>query len=127
LNYGASYEIVEYLQQHNPEQRPIYMMNHHLAYWLMDLKPLSKVVTHPSNIAKDYLLKYIEGAEVSTIAELNKILAKKPKFIIREEEPSYIEKQPQANQLLKQVLVTKYELVKQIEDLQIYQIRSSKH
>jgi hypothetical protein len=123
LNYGVSYEIVEYLQQHNPEQRPVYMMRDHLIYWLMDLKPLSKVVTHPSNIAKDYLLKYIEGAEVSTVAELSKILAKKPKFIIREVEPSYIEDQPQANQLLKQVLATEYKLVKQIDDLQIYQIR----
>jgi 4-amino-4-deoxy-L-arabinose transferase-like glycosyltransferase len=122
-NYGASYEIAEYLQQHNPEHKPIYMMHHHLVYWLMDLKPPSKVVTHPSNIAKEYLLKYIEGAEASTVAELSKILAQQPGFIVKEAGSFYIEKVPQAEELLKQVLATKYQLVNQVASLEIYQIR----
>jgi hypothetical protein len=122
LPYGNSYEIIEYLQQHNPEQQPVYLMKNHLVYWLMDLKPLSKAATHPSNVGKDYLFQYIEGAESCSEAELKKILAKKPKFIVKNDNLSYIERHPQANLLLQQVITTDYRLVKQIDDREIYQI-----
>lgn len=125
LNYGHSYEIIEYLQHHNPEQRPVYLMKNHLVYWLTELKPLSKAATHPSNLSKDYLFKYIEGAAGSTEAELSKILTKKPEFIIKGgEDTPYIEDHPDANLLLKQVLTTKYKLVKKVGDREIYRIRS---
>ncbi len=125
LNHGVAYEIVDYLQQHNSARKPIYMMQDQIVYWLMDLKPPSKVVTHPSNLSRDYLFKYIEGAAGSTEAELSKILAKKPEFIIKGGENSpYIEDHPAANLLLKQVLTTQYKLAKKIADREIYQLRS---
>jgi 4-amino-4-deoxy-L-arabinose transferase-like glycosyltransferase len=124
LNHGVAYEIADYLQQNNAEQKPIYMMQDQLVYWLIDLQPLSKVVTHPSNLSRDYLFKYIEGAAVSTEAELSKILAKKPKFIVRGgEDTPYIEDHPAAHLLLEQVLATEYKLAKKIGDREIYQIR----
>jgi 4-amino-4-deoxy-L-arabinose transferase-like glycosyltransferase len=123
LNHGVSYEIVDYLQQHNSEQKPVYMMRNQIVYWLTDLQPLSKAATHPSNISKDYLFKYIEGAAASTEAELAKILAKKPKFIIRGgEDTPYIEDHPAANLLLEQVLTREYQLVKKMSAREIYQI-----
>ncbi|MFM2313821.1 MAG: hypothetical protein RLZZ04_3097 [Cyanobacteriota bacterium] len=124
LPYGDSYEIVEYLQQHNPEQRPVYLMKNHLVYWLTDLKPLSKAATHPSNLGKDYLFRYIDGAASSAEGELRKILATQPKFIVKKENLSHVEKHPGANLLFQQVLTTKYRLVKKIDDREIYQIRS---
>jgi hypothetical protein len=100
------------------------MMQDQLVYWLTDLQPLSKVVTHPSNLSRDYLFKYIEGAAVSTEAELSKILAKKPKFIVRGgEDTPYIEDHPAANLLLEQVLTTEYKLAKRIGDREIYSRR----
>jgi hypothetical protein len=124
LPYGNSYEIIEYLQQHNPEQRPVYLMKNHLVYWLTDFKPLSKAATHPSNVGKDYLFQYIDGAARSAEAELRKILAKKPKFIVKKENLSFVEEHPAANLLFQQVLNTEYRLVKKIDDREIYQILS---
>jgi 4-amino-4-deoxy-L-arabinose transferase-like glycosyltransferase len=124
LNHGVAYEIADYLQQNNAEQKPVYMMQDQLVYWLTNLQPLSKVVTHPSNLSRDYLFKYIEGAAVSTEAELSKILAQKPKFIVRGgEDTPYIEDHPAAHLLLEQVLTTEYKLAKKIGDREIYSRR----
>lgn len=124
MPYGDSYEIIAYLQQHNPEQQPVYLMKNHLVYWLMDLKPLSKAATHPSNVGKDYLFPYIDGAASSAEGELRKILAKKPKFIVKKENLSHVEKHPAANLLFQQVLTTQYRLVKKINDREIYEMLS---
>jgi 4-amino-4-deoxy-L-arabinose transferase-like glycosyltransferase len=124
LNYGVAYEIADYLQQNNLEQKPVYMMQDQIIYWLTDFQPLSKVVTHPSNLSRNYLFQYIEGAAASTEAELSKILAKKPKFIVRGgENTPYIEDHPAASLLLEKVLAKEYQLVKKIGDREIYQIR----
>jgi hypothetical protein len=124
LNHGVAYKIADYLQQNNAEQKPVYMMQDQLVYWLTNLQPLSKVVTHPSNLSRDYLFKYIEGAAVSTEAELSKILAQKPKFIVRGgEDTPYIEDHPAAHLLLEQVLTTEYKLAKKIGEREIYSRR----
>ena len=123
LNYGMGYEIANYLKQQNPQQKSVYLMSDHIAYWLADLKPISKSTTHPSNISKEYLLKHIRGSATSTPAELNRILTKKPKFIIKQPEVFYLPENTSAELLLRQTLATEYRLVSQIGDHQVYQIR----
>lgn len=120
LRHGAAYEIAAYLREHNPEQAPVYMMKDHIIYWLTDLEPLSKAATHPSNIAKDYLFKYVAGAQASSTAELNRILAQKPKFIIKRAEESYIDENPVIKSILLDRLKQNYRLDRQISDRYIY-------
>jgi len=114
LSDDTVYEISKYFKQHNPENKPIYLMRDHLVYWFNDLKPPSKAVTHPSNLAKEYLFPYIKGAGLTTEAELAKILAQQPEFILTRSFMSYVEENPEANLLLKETLSDKYELVKKI-------------
>ena len=120
LQSGAAYEIATYLNQKNSSQEPIYMMSDHIVYWLVDSQPLTQSSTHPSNIAKDYLLKIMVGADASTEGEMRKILTQKPKFIVKEKHIFYLETKPQAKLLLDNTLAEKYELVKQIQGRQIY-------
>ena len=122
LTYGMGYEIADYLKQQNPEQKSVYLMNDHIAYWLADLKPISKSTTHPSNIAKEYLLKHIPGSEDSTKAELARILAKKPKFVIKQPEVFYLQDNDSAKLLLEQTLAAEYQVVAKIGDREVYQI-----
>ena len=114
LSSGTVYEVSEYLQQYNPENKPVYLMRDHLVYWLNDLKPLSKTVTHPSNLAKEYLFPYIEGASPTPEAELAKILAQQPEFIVKKSPLSYVEEISATKLLLEKTLNDKYKLVKQI-------------
>ena len=122
LVYGGGYEIADYLQQKNPDRQPVYMMSHHIVYWFTGLQPLSKSTTHPSNISKEYLLQHMVGAENSTEAELAKIFAKEPKFIIKRPVLFYLEEGTPAFELLQKTLATKYRPIDRIHGQEIYQI-----
>ena len=126
LHHGTAYEIVDYLEQNNRDRQPVYMMKDHIIYWLTDLKPLSKVATHPSNLGKEYLYKYVVGATDSMEAELTKILAQKPKFIVKREKEKFIEENPPIKQIIEETLAKEYELVKEIGDREIYRRRFSR-
>lgn len=97
---GVTYRVAEYLQKHNREKKPVYLMKHHLVYWLNDLQPLSKSATHPSNLAKDYLFPYIESSSPSAVAELAMILAQQPEFIVTRTPLSFVDENPEIKMLL---------------------------
>lgn len=120
LTFGSAYKIAAYLKQENTSREPIYLMSDHIVYWLVDAQPLTKVSAHPSNIARDYLFKAVLGADASIEGEINKILAQKPRFIIKEESVGYLDDHLQAKLILENNLNQHYELVKQIQGKQIY-------
>ena len=122
LNYGAGYEIADYLRQNNPTQEPVYMMSDHIVYWFLDLKPISKSTTHPSNIAKEYLLEHIPNSHPLTTAELARVLAIQPKFIIKPKQLGYIKEDSPSGLLLANVLTTQYQLVGEIQGREIHRI-----
>ena len=126
LQHGTAYEIVDYLEQNNPERQPVYMMKDHIIYWLTDFEPLSKIATHPSNLGKEYLYEYVMGATDSMEAELTRILAQKPMFIVKREEEKFIDENPPIKQILEQTLATEYELTERIGDREIYRRRFSR-
>ncbi len=59
ITYGIPYKIKEYLRQENYNGEPIFLINHHLVYWLVNFKPMSKSTTQPYNITNDKLLPYM--------------------------------------------------------------------
>lgn len=117
--YGKEYDIAEYLSQTATENSQIYMMQNHLVYWLMDIKPPTKIV-HPSNISKEYLLRALPGTASTTREELLSILNKKPEFIVKNERVWYLEEHPEATDLLEKTLESDYLLVNNIQGAQIY-------
>jgi 4-amino-4-deoxy-L-arabinose transferase-like glycosyltransferase len=120
LTYGPGYEIATYLNRENVSQEPVYMMSDHIAYWLTDLKPLTKLTTHPSNISREYLLKALLGSEATTETEMAKILAQQPKFIVKKKDSWYLSDKLAARILLEETLKTQYKLVKEIQEREIY-------
>jgi len=135
LTYGPGYEIATYLNRENVSQGQdsskdgfpvagncpsVYMMSDHIAYWLTDLKPLTKLTTHPSNISREYLLKALLGSEATTETEMAKILAQQPKFIVKKKDLWYLSDKLAARILLEETLKTQYKLVKEIQEREIY-------
>ena len=120
LTYGPGYEIAAYLNQENTSQQPVYMMSDHIAYWLTDLKPLTKLTTHPSNISREYLLKALLSSEATTETEMAKILAQQPKFIVKKKDSSYLSDKLAATLLLEETLKTQYKQVEEIQGREIY-------
>ncbi|WP_041555144.1 ArnT family glycosyltransferase [Nostoc sp. PCC 7524] len=120
LSYGREYELAQYLSQQGGRNTTIYMMEHHLVYWLLDIKPPTKIVTHPSNISREYLLRAVKGQTATTNQELLQILNQKPEFIVKKEGVWYLQDHPDAVALLEKTLQTQYVLLNNIEGTQIY-------
>lgn len=121
INYGPAYEVAEYLQQYNNLDNDIYIMDEtHIAYLLIDARPISKTTVHPSNMGKEYLLESFVGEKTTTKQELAKILDQHPKFIVTRENIWYLQRKQDAKLLLQNTLKNKYELVKQVQQTQIY-------
>ncbi|HYW17903.1 MAG TPA: glycosyltransferase family 39 protein [Nodularia sp. (in: cyanobacteria)] len=118
--YGKEYELAQYLSQEGGRNITVYMMDYHLVYWLLDIKPPIKIVTHPSNISKEYLLRVVESPTANTTQELLKVLEQKPEFIVKKENVWYLEDYPEAIALLETRLKTQYILLKNMEETQIY-------
>jgi 4-amino-4-deoxy-L-arabinose transferase-like glycosyltransferase len=118
INNDAAYEVAAYLKQANASGESMYVMTDHIVYWLTNSKPMSKETTHPSAISKQYLLNILVGPDATTETELAKILARKPRFIVKERNVWYLRENPAARFLLEETLKRHYELVKQIHDSQ---------
>jgi 4-amino-4-deoxy-L-arabinose transferase-like glycosyltransferase len=119
LDNSAAFEIATYFKQNAVDGEPIYMMDDHIVYWLVDSQPLSKSTTHPSTIGKEYLLKILLGPDGSSKSEMTRILSKEPEFIVKKEEVWYLQ-DDDVKQLLQETLLTKYEFVHEVQGRQIY-------
>ena len=120
LIHGAACDIADYLKHNSVPGDPIYMMTDHIVYWLIDAEPLSRSTTHPSNIAKEYLLDVLIGPGTSTASELSKVLAVKPRYIVKREQIWYLRTKIPAVGLLEQTIRTHYKHVCSIEGRHIY-------
>ncbi|MDH6097311.1 hypothetical protein NWP21_00300 [Anabaenopsis sp. FSS-46] len=118
--YGKEYDLAKYLAEQGGSNITAYMMDHHLVYWLLNLKPPTKIVTHPSNISKEYLLRVLQGQTANTNQALLEVLAQKPEFIVKKENVWYLQDHPEAIALLETTLKADYILLRNMEDTQIY-------
>ena len=125
LTYGRAYEIAAYLSEENPNGEPVYLMYEHIVYWFTDSKPLTKSTTHPSNIGKEFLLPLIEGDGASTKSEMSKVLAMKPKFIVKKEMVGYLKDKEDARRMLEETLETHYDQVAVVDEIFIYKRREA--
>jgi hypothetical protein len=125
LPVDAGYQIASYLKEANPSQKPFYMMTDHIVHWLTDTQPMSKSVTHPSNISKEYLLKSFLGPDASAEGEIFKLLERKPSFIVKMKKPWYLNKR--LSHVLEEKIKIHYVLVKVIEGRYIYRRRQPEH
>lgn len=121
INYGDSYAIAKYLKKYEHLDNDLYIMgNYHIAYLLTNSMPITTTTVHPSTIGKEYVLESFVGKKTTTKQELARILAQKPKFIIKGKNVWYLARKKEAQLLLENTLENEYKLVKEIEKTQIY-------
>jgi 4-amino-4-deoxy-L-arabinose transferase-like glycosyltransferase len=115
------YQIASYVSANNPLDEPIYMMTYHIVYWLVGIPPISKSVSHPSTIRREYLLKAILGPQASSRGEMIALLQKRPLYIVKNRETLYLT--GEAAKILEDRLSKEYVLVKVINQAYIYRRR----
>ncbi|HEX5127076.1 MAG TPA: glycosyltransferase family 39 protein [Rhodocyclaceae bacterium] len=120
LRDSPEYAIADYLRQHTRPGDGIYMMSDHIVYWFLGMPPIDKAVTHPSNIAKEYLLKHMPGEQTTTALALTDLLSKAPRYIVKPDKFNYMNAHPDALDVLYDELASSYVLETRISGRQIY-------
>lgn len=120
LTYGTAYEIADYFEQSNIQDKSIYMMTSHLAYWFIGKQPLTGTSTHPSNISKPHLIGLSLSPEATTDDALLEILEQQPDYIVTQPNISYLRDFESLRVQLDETLSSQYSLVHEIHSVQIY-------
>ena len=120
LSNGPGYSIAAYLRKADPDNKPVFMMEEPIVYWLNGGEPLSRISIHPYNIGRPYLLRVLEGPAATSKAELVKVFSKKPEFVVKPLVVRYLRGRPDAEMFLSAALANDYILVRTIEDFEIY-------
>ena len=120
LVYGPTYEIAEYLKTANHGNKPVYFMDAHLAEWFLGVEPISREVTNPSLLGREYIMKALDGPSATTYSVLHAILDRKPEFIVKPAVVSYLIGHPEASMLLSKELLVDYQPVREIDKFIIY-------
>jgi 4-amino-4-deoxy-L-arabinose transferase-like glycosyltransferase len=109
------YKIAGFLEDRGVENQYIYMLNEcHIVYWLTGSRYPTRYI-HPSNIFKrEYMLKIIDGPGTTKEGELQKILSRKPAFIVYKQK-GWPQPKGEFKDILMKELKEKYTLVKVID------------
>ena len=113
-------ELASFLRHENPQQRPIYLLNRHIVYWLVGQYPLTRMSTHPSNIVKQVMIEAIEGSQSTPEVEMKKIMTIAPEFIIKPTEMWYLKTAPGPSEVLTQALRRDYYFVRVVGGEEVY-------
>jgi hypothetical protein len=121
LSHGLAYKIADYLRHENPDRKPVYMLDNHIVYWFIGQYPLTRLSTHPSNIAKyKGWTTAVEGPRTTAEGEMRRILSKEPEFIVKPKKVWYLEEGEEATRLLTETLNRDYVLANVIGGREIY-------
>lgn len=106
--YGSSVRVAAHIAARNPEKRPVLLFSNHLAYWLLDQEPLSKVMTHPTNLFRESALHAALGPDATALGETRRILEQAPLYIVRRDTIRFANTQPEALELIDATIARDY-------------------
>ena len=121
LYNGEGHELARWIRQHDLQEKSAYYTEYHIAYWLTDQRPLSPIVTHPSNIERPFLFTAIRVPFKSSEEALTHLLTiQKPELIIRRSKRNYTSSmlEDQLGRALKQ----NYRWLETIGSAEIYEL-----
>ncbi|MDC3102753.1 glycosyltransferase family 39 protein [Gammaproteobacteria bacterium] len=119
LNNGYGYWAEEEINNLDLCDYSLYAMSHHIVYFLLDKKPPIPIVTHPSNLTKDYVIKALYGEKASPKSELEKIIQKEPTIILKPKKVWYLKQYPMLENDL-QSFLKQYSIHAEKDWVQIY-------
>ncbi|WP_370318663.1 ArnT family glycosyltransferase [Oricola sp.] len=122
LASGRAYRIAALLEAENARDKRVYLMTDHIVYWMLGTEPLAPIATHPSNIAKEGLLIFVEGRGATTETVLATLLATRPDYIVKEAETTWLEDKPAAASLLAGRLAEDYERIAIVGKAEVFRL-----
>jgi hypothetical protein len=116
---GEGHEIARFLKKKGLDQETAYYTDFHIGYWLTDNLPLSKAVTHPSNLERPELFPFMGVKDSMPVAVLEKLLTnQKPEIIIAKSRKNF--KDAELESKLSSTLKQNYQQIKSVGSAFIY-------
>jgi hypothetical protein len=125
---GSAFLITDEIKQQGMADKPILFLDYHICYWLLDIYPLTKSTTHPSNIRRSFLFKYFGGGN-SSIDELKRIMEEIRPEVIVSKTPylSFFPSNSPEENYFREKLETEFEVMINLPDKKIYAWRRIKN
>jgi 4-amino-4-deoxy-L-arabinose transferase-like glycosyltransferase len=117
--YGQSVEIAAHIGRRNPDKRPVLMFSDHLAYWFMAARPMSKIMTHPTNVLREGVLRIVNGPEATTVGELERVFALEPLYVVRHQGGKFATR-PEVGAVIEASVAASYTLEAQFGESSVY-------
>ncbi len=108
------------------DRRPgdrVYALQSHLILWYLGEPPLSPVVSHPSDIIQDPIMKPLIQAGLIQADEFARIMTSRPRYIVKREGPVYYLQGRPEEALLDETMSTSYELLFTERTVEVYRLR----
>lgn len=116
---GEGHEIARFLKENNLDKKTAYYTDYHIGYWLTDNRPLTKVVTHPSNIERPELFPFMQVKDSTPVAVLEELVTnQKPEIIIAKSRKNF--KDVVLESILASALKQNYQQIKSVGSALIY-------
>ena len=116
---GEGHEIARFLKENNLDKKTAYYTDYHIGYWLTDNRPLTKVVTHPSNIERPELFPFMRVKDSTPVAVLEELVTnQKPEIIIAKSHKNF--KDVVLESMLASALKQNYQQIKSVGSALIY-------
>lgn len=115
-------QVVRYLDQAGARGRPLFLLEAHIAYWMLDSLPPSRV-GHPSNFARTGLTRAVEGAHWTAAAEFDAIFNRAPEFVVVPEDMTRLGLDAGLRADLNRRLAEGYREVETIAGLRVFRVR----
>lgn len=95
---GRAFTSVNELRKLKLENKKIFFADHHIGYWLLNIYPLTKSITHPSSLSRPAFFKHF-GDTRTSLEELKYIMEEiKPEVIVsRREDLSFFKEDSPEN------------------------------
>ncbi len=116
---GEGHEIARFLKDHDLDKKTAYYTDYHIGYWLTNNRPLTKVVTHPSNIERPELFPFMRVKDSTPVAVLEELLTnQKPEIIVSKSRKNF--KDAVLESMLASALKQNYQQIKSVGSAFIY-------
>ena len=116
---GEGHEIARFLKDNDLDYATAYYTEYHIGYWLTNNRPLTKVVTHPSNIERPELYPFMGVKDSTPVAVLEKLVTnQKPEIIIAKSRKNF--KDASLESILDSALKQNYQQIKSVGSALIY-------
>lgn len=116
---GEGHEIARFLKDHELDKKTAYYTDYHIGYWLTNNSPLTKVVTHPSNIERPELFPFMGVKDLTPVAVLEELVThQKPEVIIAKSHRNF--KDAALESILTSTLKQNYQQIKSVGSAFIY-------